>query len=494
MTKRVLIAGLHHETNTFCSLPTDLEAFRRRYLHRGDAVPANFRGTRTEIGGFLDVAAAQGWQLDHPVAAAATPSGRVTAEAWAALSGEVVAAASAARPDGILLSLHGAMESETADDAEGDLLERLRAVVGRDVPIAITLDLHANVTDRMAALADVVIPYRTYPHVDQYERGEQAARLMVRAMAGEIRPRTAIARRPTLEGMDHGRTTSEGPMRALLRRAEAFEREPGVLVVGLNAGFGWADIAEAGPSVIVTGDGNASRCQAIAEELMDEVWRTREETTATLHAVDVAVQRAKQIGRPGKPVVLADTTDNPGGGGYGDATRLLKGMIDAGVENATFAPITDPAGVQACRAAGLGATLRLAIGGKIDPRFGAPIEVEGIVRFLGDGAFTFDGPMWKGLKGSMGDIAVLAVGGVEIVLATNRFQVNDPQHFLAAGIDPRSKSIVALKSSQHFRAAYGPMAAEVLLVNSGALTNPDYRAFTYARLRRPIFPLDDVNA
>ena len=493
MTRRVLIASVMHETNTFSRLPTDLEAFRRRYLHRGEAVPDNFRGTSTEIGGFLEVAEREGWQVSHPVAAAATPSGKVTGDAWAVLSGEIVEAARQ-RPDAILLALHGAMVTETVDDAEGDLLERLRGLVGLDVPIAITLDLHANVTDRMARLANIIIPYRTYPHVDQLDRARQAAGLIARTMAGEIRPTTVVARRPTLDGMDHGRTTSEGPMRDLLARAAAFEKEDGVLVVGLNAGFGWADIAEAGPSVTVTGDGNAPRCRAIAEELMEETWRTRMINTATLLPVTEAVARAKQIGQPGNPAVIADTTDNPGGGGYGDATRLLAGLIEAGVENAAFCPITDPEAVAACKAAGIGAKVRIAIGGKIDPVFGAPLQVEGSVRFLGNGDFTFDGPMWKGLKGSMGDVAVLAVGGVEVVLATNRFQVTDPRHFLAVGIDPRSKAIIGLKSSQHFRAAYQPIAAEVLLTNSGALTNPDYRKFTYRKLRRPIFPLDDVTA
>jgi microcystin degradation protein MlrC len=493
MTRRVLIASVMHETNTFSRLPTDLEAFRRRYLHRGDEVPANFRGTSTEIGGFLEVAAREGWQVTHPVAAAATPSGKVTGAAWAVLSGEIVEAARA-QPDGILLALHGAMVTETVDDAEGDLLERLRAVVGPNVPIAITLDLHANVTDRMARHADIIIPYRTYPHVDQLDRARQAAGLVARAMAGEIRPTTVVARRATLDGMDHGRTTSDGPMRALLARAAEFEQEPGVLVVGLNAGFGWADIAEAGPSVTVTGDGASPRWRAIADALMDEVWRTRTESTAALLPVADAVARARQVGKPGRPAVLADTTDNPGGGGYGDATRLLAGMIHAGVENAAFCPITDPAAVAACQAAGVGGKLKLAVGGKVDPAFGPPLEVEGTVRILGNGDFTFDGPMWKGLKGSMGEIAVLAVGGIEVVLASNRFQVTDPQHFLAAGIDPQSKSIIGLKSSQHFRAAYQPIASEVLLVNSGALTNPDYRMFTYRKLRRPIWPLDDVTA
>jgi microcystin degradation protein MlrC len=491
MTKRVLIASIMHETNTFSRLATGPDAFRQRHDHRGEAVPRAFRGTRTEIGAFLDAAEEYGWALRHSVAAAATPSGKVTAEAWAELSGAVLAALDAPL-DGVLLALHGAMVTETADDAEGDLLWRLRERLGPALPIAVTLDLHANVTDLMAAQASIIIAYRSYPHVDQYERGRQAADLLARAMAGEIRPRCVVARRPTLDGADHGRTTSPGPMRDLLARAASHETEKGVLAVSVHAGFGWADIAEAGPSVAVTGDGDSPRWREIAESLMDEVWQRRAETTLALVPVEAAIAAARRPEGPGKPLVLADFTDNPGGGGYGDATNLLRAMLDAGLENAAFAPISDPDAVRQCRAAGEGAIVTLAIGGKIDPAFGAPLTVTGTVQRLGDGAFIADGPMWKGLRMTMGPSAVLRVGGVEIVLASNRFQITDLQHFLSLGIDPRRKSVVALKSAQHFRAAYQPIAREVLTVDAGALTTPDYRRFSYRRLRRPIWPLDPL--
>jgi microcystin degradation protein MlrC len=490
MPHRVLAASIMHETNTFSRLPTDLDAFRRRYDHRGDAVPAAFRGTRSEMGAFLDAADAHGWRLSHPVAAAATPSGRVTTEAWAELSGAVLAALDD-KPDGILLALHGAMVTETADDAEGDLLARIRARVGDEVPIAITLDLHANVTDRMAEHANIIIAYRTYPHVDQYERGRQAADLLARTMAGEIKPRSVVARRPTLDGVDHGRTTVPGgPMLEILRRAEIFEKESDVRVVSVHAGFGWADIAEAGPSVSVSGDADPARLRAIAEGLMDEVWRTRETSTLELLSVPEAMAAAKRPGATGKPLVLADFTDNPGGGGYGDATGLLRGMIEANLENAAFAPITDPDAVRRCQSAGEGATVTFAFGGKIDPAFGAPLEVTGRVRYLGNGDFVCDGPMWTGLRMSMGPCAVLRVGGVDVLLATNRFQITDLQHFLSVGIDPREKSVIGLKSAQHFRAAFQPIAREVLVVDAGGLTTPDYRRFSYQKLRRPIWPLD----
>ncbi len=490
MTKRVLIASIMHETNTFSRMATDLDAFNRRYDHRGEAVPKAFRGTRTEMGAFLDAAESCGWRLSHPVAAAATPSGTVTAEAWAELSGAVLAALEPP-PDGILLALHGAMVSETADDAEGDLLARIREKVGPRVPIAVTLDLHANVSERMAEHANVITAYRTYPHVDMYECGRQAADLLARAMAGEIRPRTAVARRATLDGLDHGRTTSPGPMRDMLARAAALEKAPGIFVVSVHAGFGWANIREAGPSISVSGERDAAELRAIADGLMEEVWQRRRETTLKLLTLPEAMAAALAPDHSGKPLVLADLTDNPGGGGYGDATNLLRAMVEAGIANAAFAPISDGAAVRQCQAAGKGSTLTLAVGGKIDPRFGAPLELTGTVERLGDGDFVCDGPMWKGLKMSMGPSAVLRSGGIDIVLATNRFQITDLEHFLSLGIEPRQKSVLALKSAQHFRAAYAPIARDILTVDSGALTTPDYRRFTYRKLRRPIWPLDE---
>ena len=491
MSKTVLIASLMHETNTFSRQPTGLEEFRRRYDHRGDAVPKAFRGTSTELGAFLAAADKYGWTLRHPVAASATPAGKVTKSAWEELSGALLAGLDG-KVDGVLLALHGAMVTETEDDAEGALLARIRTKIGPAVPIAITLDLHANVTELMAEHANIIIAYRTYPHVDQFARGMQAADLMQRAMAGEIRPRTVVARRPTLDGVSHGRTTSPGPMTEMLQRADRCEQEPGVLIVSVHAGFAWADIRDAGPSVSVTGDGDDPKYRAIAEAMMDEVFRTRRQSGVTFYSVDEAIEVAETPERSGKPLILADATDNPGGGGYGDATNLLAKMISARLANAAFAPISDPAAVKECFAAGEGARLSLEIGGKIDPTYGPPIRVTGTVRHLGNGDYVCDGPMWKGLKMSMGDCAVLRVLGVDVVLATNRFQITDFQQFLSVGIDPTTKAVIGLKSSQHFRAAFEPIARKVLIVDSGALTTPDYKKFTYKKLRRPIWPLDEV--
>ena len=259
----------------------------------------------------------------QPIATAATPGGKTPAEDWAHLSEAVIEACQEGPFDGVLLSLHGAMATEDQDDAEGDLLRRLREKLGPEVPIAISLDIHANVSDAMARLANIVTAYRTYPHVDQYERGMEAADLLQRTMNGEIRPRSMAWRGPVLEGLDYGRTQG-GPMSRILAHADQLrEKNPGVLAISVCAGFVWSDIPDAGPSVTITANGDVFRFQGVAEELMQDIWEIRREITVPLYSLQEAMAEAGKETREGRPLILADFTDNPGSGGYGDSVRLL---------------------------------------------------------------------------------------------------------------------------------------------------------------------------
>lgn len=491
MSYRVLTAQIKHETTTFSRLPTTLASYRARYLYLGEEIPPRMRGTRTELGGIFDAAERFGWRLVHPIAANATPSGPLTAETWRYLRDTLLAAAEREGPfDGIVLSLHGAMVTETTDDAEGELLGALRECVGAEMPICVTLDLHANVTEAMAANASALIAYRTYPHVDMYERGVQAAELLQRAMAGEVSPRCVMRRGPLLDGADHGRTTAPGPMVELLRRAQEHEREPGILAVSIQAGFPWADITEAGPSVAVTYDGAAERAAEIAQSLMDYVWETRHEKTVELLTSEQAIARCRAARAGQKPIVLADFSDNPGGGSYGDSPVLLRAMVEAGLENAAFGVITDAEAVQLGMAVGTGNHLGIALGGKFDPAVAAPFPIKGKVVRLSSGEFTYGGPMAKGLAGSMGPTMVLQIGGVETIVTTHRLQVLDREIFLSQGIDPARKAFVAVKSAHHFRADFEPIAREVILVDAAGINSPDLKRFTYKKVRRPIWPLD----
>ena len=494
---RVLTARFMHETNTFSVQKTDMPLWRRRDFHRDNEIPAAFRGTRSALGATFEAADKYGWTLVHPVSANANPSGIVTDDAFEQIGGLILEAAERQRPiDGVLLHLHGAMVVDSYEDGEGELLARLRRILGPAVPIIATLDLHANVTQSMADNASALIAFRTYPHIDQYERAWQGAVLLQRAMSGEVRPQTVIARRPMLYGLDRGRH-QQGPFAELLARGERLEASGEILVASPCAGFSRANIHDVGPSVTITVDAGRpdalNRGQAIAEEFMDHAWETRHYESFKLLAVDEAVARAR-AGQPGdKPLVVADYTDNPGGGGYGDATAFLKGLIDAGVERVAFHAICDPEAVAEGMRAGVGMPTTITLGGKTDPNFGGgPLTLTGEVTHLTNGKFIAYGPMGGGVERDYGPSMVFRVGGIDIICITNNGQAVDLGQFTSLGIDPTRYTTVCVKSMQHFRAAFEPIAREVILVDTGALCSEVYTPELFDKVRRPVWPLDPI--
>ncbi len=495
MAYRVLIAQFMHETNTFSKLKTTLDDYRRRWLVDGPDMVGRFRGTRNEVGGYIDAAAKYGWEPVFAVAANATPSGALTKETWETIRDKILdAAKSAGKLDAVCLSLHGAMVTETEDDAEGALLEALRGIIGPDVPMVATLDLHANATVKMARNVSALVSFRTYPHIDGYDRAVQAAALVHEALLGKKTPRCLLSQPAMLEGADHGRTTQPGVMRDLLAKADTYEKEPGINVVSIQVGFTYADIPYTGPSIAVSHEPAAEgRAREIARLMIDEIWRRRDESSSDYRTVadGVAAARAKSD-KPG-PLVIADGTDNPGGGGYNDTTPMLQALIDAGIANAAVGTIYDPGTVQQAIQAGVGAEIDVALGGHTDESMGPPVRTRAVVRMLSDGVFRNDGPMNAGVESNMGPTAVLRIGGVDVVTISNRIQTTDLQVFLSQGIDPRAKDVLVVKSVQHFRAAYAPIAREIVLVDSGGICSPDVKKFKYSKLRRPIWPLDGIN-
>ncbi|MES0101724.1 M81 family metallopeptidase [Mesorhizobium sp. M0019] len=490
MNYRILTGEIEHEANTFSKVPTTLEHFRFGALLLGDEIPPARRGTRTAVGAAFEAAEKFGWTLSHPLVASATPGGMVTKETFEQLCAWFLAGAEGC--DGALINLHGAMVAVGCEDAEGEILARLRANLGPDAPIVVTLDLHANVTQKMATNASALIAVRTYPHIDYYERAWQGAKLLDRAIRGEIRPRTVIAKRPMLRGLDYGRT-EVGPMRELIDRGEALEHSGKALAVSVCAGFSRSDIYDVGPSVTVTADGDATEAQRIAEEFMDYAWQTREFTSDLGGSISIteAVQRAKS-GEAGadKPLVLADFSDNPGGGYYGDATNLLRAMMATDLQNAAFHAIFDPAAVQAGIAIGVGNKGCIQLGGKYAPETGGgPLEVEAQIVSITDGRFRCYGPMGGGAWRNYGSSLMLRVGGIEVVVTSGNDQATDLAQLTSLGIDPLHCATIAVKSYHHFRAAFEPIAREMIRVDGGGMETaaPDYR-----HVRRPIWPLDDI--
>jgi len=392
------------------------------------------------------------------------------------------------------VSLHGAMVTETEDDAEGALLEALRGIVGPDVPIVATLDLHANATVKMAKNANALVSFRTYPHIDGYDRAVQAAALVQEALAGQKKPRCLLSQPAMLEGADHGRTTQPGVMRDLLARADEYEKEPGINVVSIQVGFTWSDMPYTGPSIAVSYEPTAeARAKEIARLMIDDIWRRRDEMSADYRSVADGVAAARAKGDKKGPLVLADGTDNPGGGGYNDTTPVLQALLDAGIQNAAIGTIYDPGTVQQAMKAGVGAEIDVELGGHTDQSMGKPVKARALVKMLSDGVFKNDGPMNAGVLSDMGPTAVLRIGGIDVVTISNRIQTTDLQVFLSQGIDPRAKDVLVVKSVQHFRAAYAPIAREIVLVDSGGICSPDISRLKFKKLRRPIWPLDGVN-
>jgi len=492
----VLTARFMHETNTFSRVKTDMALIRRRDFHLENEIPQAFRGTRSALGATFEAADKYGWTLVHPVSANPNPSGIVTDDAFEQIAGMILEAADTKGPvDGALLHLHGAMVTKAHEDAEGELLARLRQKLGSRTPIIVTLDLHANVTRNMADNANALIAFRTYPHIDMHERAWQAAELLERAMRGEVRPVTVIARRPMLHGLDWGRT-QRGPMAELIARGEALEADGKALAVSICAGFALANIHDVGPTVTVTVDQlqtDGPDGQEIAEEFMDHAWAARDYSTVHMVSVAEAVARARD-GKPGdKPLVAADFTDNPGGGGYGDATAFLKGLVEAGVDRVAFHAICDPQAVQDGIRAGVGTTATLTLGEKTDPLLGGgPLTLTGEVVCLTNGKFIAYGPMGGGVERNHGPSMVFRVAGIDIVVITNNGQATDLGQFTSLGIDPTRYTTIAVKSMQHFRAAFEPLAREVILVDTGALCQVHYTPELFTKVRRPIWPLDPI--
>ncbi len=489
MCFKVLSAEIAHETNTFNVRPTTIQSFKDHYFLDGDQARIVRGDKNTELAGLLDTGRDYNWQIEHTVSAAAGPGGVVTRDAFEALIAPLIAASEGAW-DGVFLMLHGAMVTDFCEDGEGEILRRLRLKIGPDVPICVTLDPHANVTVAMCDLAQILLSYTTYPHVDFRATGRRGAELLQRTMSGEIRPKTLRAHRPMLEEANGGRTDL-GPMIERHALARAYEARKGVYAISINGAFPCADIAEVGPTVLVTCDADTAMHSAIADLLADDIWDRRHGVLNTYLTSSQAAYAAQKWNGEAGLLVIADYADNPGSGAYGDATNLLSALMSAGVENACFGPLFDPKAAEFLSVQTIGSEVTLNIGGTTAPEFGGgPLCVTGKVKWTGDGRVVGSGPMLNGLERSFGTTAVLDVAGIDILIVSIAHQMLDLKQFETFGIDPARKSVVALKSMQHFRAAFTPIAGRIIVCDSGALCTLNYALLGYKNVPSPTFPLD----
>ncbi len=496
MRPRVAAAQISHETNVFSAVRTDLAAFRASGLLLGPAILDAARDTNTSFGGFIAGANEEGFDLIPLISVWATPSGMVTAEAIRTLTHMLetgLREALAHGPlDAVLLALHGAMVTEIDEDGDAYLLERVRDIVGLHVPVVATLDLHANLSERKVVAADILIGYDTYPHVDMAERAAEACRVAARLFRREIRPVSALVKPPMLPTSQR-MTTDRDPMHALVALAHQWETHPGVVNVTISGGFPPADVPHAGFGVLVTTDNAPELAQHIASRLANEAWQRRHDFLGGVSSFEEAARVLAELPpEPEKPLLIVDIGDNPWTGGPGDSAELVRFFLTQGVHGAAVALVADPEAAAVCHAAGAGARVNVLLGGKTDRLHGDPLPVTGTVRHLSDGRYVNAGPMMAGAEVNLGPSAVLSVNGVDVLVTSRAETPIDLNVFRAHGIEPTRLRVIGLKGKGHFRAAFEPIVSRVILVEGPGITGADLSRLPLRRVRRPIWPLDDV--
>ncbi|MCP5432777.1 MAG: M81 family metallopeptidase [Alphaproteobacteria bacterium] len=479
---RLFVGLLAHETHRASPVTTRLSDYAATLLVDGDPGAPPGAAAREVLSGYgiLEAAAGAGLELAVGLLATAHPSAPTEQADYERLRDRLLAGLAAAGPvDLVLLHLHGAQMATACEDCEGDVLARVRATVGPETPVGVLLDLHANVTRAMLDSGALFVACKEYPHVDYPARAAELVSLLVRARRGEIRPVSAFARVPAYGLFP----TTRPAMRGLLEEVAALERARPLLSISLAHGFPWSDFAEAGAGVLVVADGDERAARAAADRLADEFFALYDEIAAPRVPIAEALARAAASRRP---AILADSSDNAGGGAASDSTFLLAELIARGVRNAALGMIFDPAAVALAHAAGEGARVGMSVGGKAGPGSGAPVEGEARILAVREG-LTQEG---LGLTHPLGRTAAIEIGGVAVVLTDRRNQVFDPACFTGHGIDPAALDVLVVKSSQHFVAGFAPLGGDIIYVDAPGTMSRDFAAQGLRRLARPARPLD----
>jgi microcystin degradation protein MlrC len=485
---RIAVGGFMHESNTFAPLPADLNRFREGSLTYGDAVIPVWQEAHHEVGGFIEGAARFGYEAVPIAMAWATPAGPVSDEFFDHFTQALVTGCQLARADGVLLALHGAMVTPKHPDADAETLRRVRAAIGPNTPLAVSLDFHGNVSPQMAETANVLVGYQTYPHIDQRQRGLVAAELLTRAVRGEVRPVCHVAKPPMLLNL-LGQDTAREPMAGLMRLAREMEKQPGILSVSLMAGFPYADVPEMGASVIAVADGNRSHAKAAADELANAMWTVREQLNVVSPQPEEAVREA--LAGTKLPALLIDLGDNIGGGSAGDGTVLLAELLK---QHATgfVVPIFAPGAVAQAKDVGVGGAVEVTVGGSTGPLHGPPVTVRGTVRSLHDGKWVEAEARHGGRRlNDQGHTAVLDLAdGNLLVLNTLRTPPFSLGQLTSLGIAPKMARAIVVKAAVAYKAAYAPVGGTIIEVDTPGLTAINAARFEYKRIRRPMYPLD----
>jgi len=484
---KILIGGVVHETNTFANVKTDVAAFKQWEWSRGEEVMQN-RGVRNYIGGMIAQAEKLSIEIEPLFSTFAYPSGIITAKTHDTLIDHLLKRLKQAEDyDAIVLSLHGAGVSERSEDLEGTILQEVRDVVGVDVPIVVTLDLHANMTQKMVDLADIILGNHLYPHTDSYEIGLEAVEVAQKIVEGTLKPTMHLEMLPLIIPTS---TTNMGPAKEVNEWCYDAEENKDIIDCTFYHGFPYTNISRLGVSVLVTTNNDAKLAQETAEAVGQSIWQKREQFLQKPLSPKEGIKQA--LAHDGKPVVINETSDNPGAGTPGDGTYLLKAMTENHLTDACYAFIYDPEVAQQAVEAGIGATIDIKLGGKTDHLHGEPLDMTVYVKAIADGIFKKSTPMGRGEKVDLGTSVRFLYNGVDIIVCSKKSQVFDDEIFKLLGIDVRKYKIVGLKSSQHFRAGFEHLSSKIITVDSPGLSTFDFTTFDFTNLKTKLYPLNDV--
>lgn len=475
--KRILVAQFFHETNSFSPKSADSSAFRKYVWHEGYEMIEKQRYVSSDLGGFVDyVLSNSDAELIPTIGLEAPPSGPVTEDVYNLFLSNILDGIKNNLPlDGVFIHFHGAMVAEKHQDAEGDIAEKVREVLGCDIPLMCSLDLHANVTEKMTKNIDVLVPYDCYPHTDIRETGALVAKIMLDTLDGKVKPTMAFKKVPFLLPLF---CTDEPAIKPLYNKAFEMRERNGVLSARFAHGFAPSDIEELGMSVLVITDNNKEYASELANELASDINERLPYLKNDYPTLDAALDRVLLDGVG--PVVIADSSDNPGAGGFGDTTHILKRVLERKITGAVFATILDPQSVVKCEKAGVGNYVELELGGWSDKEIsGGPIPVKAYVKMLTDGNYTFKGRMGKGLNVTHGKAAVIEVEGNVVIVTSLPRQPYDLEVFRSHGITPEEKRLLVVKSSIHFRDDYGKIAREMLTLALKGYASPDPKNYKY---------------
>lgn len=484
---RIAIGGIVHETNTMFGGPTPVEEFQRQGWELGQEIIAHQTGVRSYLGGMIDGAKKAGVEVVPTFSADAHPSGTIEKAAFdTMLQNLLTGIREAGDISAVCLALHGAGSAEGVDDIEGTILAAVREQVGADMPVIATLDLHCHSTTLMIESATALLSVHEYPHIDGYERGFEAVELAIKWVRGEVTPVMHLTVLPITIPPTN---SFHGPVREINERCWWWE-ERGLIDVAFIHGYPHTDVPIISTSVIAVADNDPDLARKAAEDVAGRIWDMRERFKPDLPLPDAAIKDA--LAFDGSPVVIAEISDNPGGGAPGDGTHLLRAMVEAGLQNAAFGFVYDPVTAEQAHAAGPGATIEVAIGGRTDPDIlGAPLQVSAYVKSVTDGRFITQSPMGKGGQRDLGKMARLLIGGVDVIVGSESNQTIDSELFLLHGIDVSRYKIVALKSQNHFLAGFESLAAKIIRTDPPGWTPGTLSTLNYQRIRRPIWPLDE---